>query len=110
MPPIRWTIVEAGVDVLIGVDPIQGKGTDMAEMKRSAAGKLGLWGGVNGFLTVERGDPAGIRDAVKEALDAVGPDGFILSPVDNVRDTSDEVWANVVALIDAWKEMGRGDA
>jgi hypothetical protein len=104
--PVLDQIVEAGVDVLVGVDPIQGKGTDLAEMKRRASGKLCLWGGVNGFLTVERGTEADIRDAVKQALDTLGPDGFILSPVDKVRDPSDEVWANVEALIEAWREMG----
>ena len=103
--PVLDQIVEAGVDVLVGVDPIQGKGTEMAEMKRRAKGELCLWGGVNGFLTVERGAEGDIRQAVKQALDTLGPDGFILSPVDNVRDTSEEVWRNVLALVDAWKEM-----
>ncbi|MBM4032745.1 MAG: hypothetical protein FJ291_13280 [Planctomycetes bacterium] len=103
--PLLGMIIEAGVDVLIGVDPIQGKGTDMAEMKRLAAGRLALWGGVNGFITVERGTPQGIREAVKLALDSLGPDGFILSPVDNIRDTSEEVWRNTLALIEAWREM-----
>ncbi len=103
--PILDMIVEAGVDVLVGVDPVQGKGTDMAELKQRVAGKLCLWGGVNGFLTVERGTPPGIHVAVRAAIHTLGPRGFILSPVDNVRDTSDEVWANTLALIEAWKEM-----
>ena len=97
-------LMEAGVDVLIGVDPIQGKGTDMAEMKRRTAGHMALWGGVNGFLTVERGTAGGIRDAVRTALGALGPDGFILSPVDNVRDTSDETWRNTLTMVGAWQE------
>ena len=108
--PLLDMIAEAGVDVIIGVDPVQGKGTDMAEMKRRAAGRIGLWGGVNGFLTVERGTVGEVRDAVERAIAALGPDGFILSPVDNVRDGSDGVWTNVVALIEAWKEMGRGSS
>ncbi len=98
-------IVEAGVDVLVGVDPVQGKGTDMAAMKERTRGKLALWGGVNGFLTVERGTPEGIREAVKLALDTLGRDGFILSPVDNVRDMSEDAWINVRALVEAWQEM-----
>jgi uroporphyrinogen-III decarboxylase len=103
--PVLDMLIEAGVDVLVGVDPIQGKGTEMQEMKQRTAGRMCLWGGVNGFLTVERGTSAGIRDAVRDALGALGPDGFILSPVDNIRDTSDEVWSNTLALIEAWKEM-----
>ena len=103
--PVLDMVIEAGVDVLVGVDPIQGKGTEMREMKRAAKGKLCLWGGVNGFLTVERGTPGTIRDAVRGALNTLGPDGFILSPVDNVRDASDDVQRNVEALIAAWREM-----
>ena len=103
--PMLDLIIEAGVDVLIGVDPIQGKGTDMRELKARTKGRLALWGGVNGFLTVERGTPEEIREAVRTALDTLGPDGFILSPVDNVRDTSEETWENAMALIEAWKEL-----
>lgn len=103
--PLLDMIIGAGVDVLIGVDPIQGKGTDMAEMKRRTKGHLALWGGVNGFITVERGTPQGIREAVRLALDTLGPDGFILSPVDNIRDTSEEVWERAMVMIEAWKEI-----
>jgi len=79
--PLLEMIVEAGVDVLIGVDPVQGKGT------------------------VERGTTEDIRQAVGRALQTLGPDGFILSPVDNIRDTSPQVWERTMALIEAWKEM-----
>lgn len=103
--PLLDMIIEAGVDVLIGVDPVQGKATDMAEMKRRTKGRLALWGGVNAFITVERGTPEGIRQAVGLALGTVGPDGFILGPVDNIRDTSPQAWERTMALIEAWKEM-----
>lgn len=103
--PLLDMLADAGVDVLIGVDPVQGKGTRPAEMKARAKARLCLWGGVNGFLTVERGTPEGVRRAVEGALTALGPDGFILSPVDNIRDASDEAWRNVLALIDAWKAL-----
>ena len=96
-------ILDAGVDVLIGVDPVQGKGTGLAEMKRRTRGRMCLWGGVNGFLTVERGTSEEIRAAVAAALEALGPDGLILSPVDNVRDESDRTWRNTEALIDTWR-------
>ena len=33
----------------------------------------------------------------------LGPEGFILSPVDNVRDTSDATWENVLTFVEAWK-------
>ena len=103
--PILGQLIEAGVDVLVGVDPIQGRGTDLGELKARTAGKLCLWGGVNAFLTVERGSVLEGEVAVRGALHTFGPSGFILSPVDNIRDTSECAWANTLALIEAWKEM-----
>ncbi len=102
--PVLDQIIEAGVDVLIGVDPVEGKGTDLAEMKRRAEGRIALWGGVNGFITVEGGSEEEIRQAVHAALGTLGPTGFILSPVDNIRDESPATWRNVQVFIQAWKE------
>jgi hypothetical protein len=104
--PLLDMFVEAGLDVLIGVDPIQGKGTDLAMMKEKLKGKVCLWGGVNGFVTVERGSKEEIREAVGNAIRILAPGGgFILSPVDNIRDTSEETWENVMAMLKAWEEM-----
>ena len=104
--PLLDLFLEAGIDVLIGVDPVQGSDTDMAAMKRKLAGKMALWGGVNGFVTVERGTKEEVEQAVAEAMRILAPGGgFILSPVDNIRDTSDRTWRNVVALIDAWRRL-----
>ena len=98
-------LLESGIDVLIGLDPVQDRGMDMAALKAAVGSELCLWGGVNGFVTVERGTKTQIRKAVRTALKTLGPAGFILSPVDNVRDPSDRVWQNVLALIDAWKKV-----
>ena len=103
--PILDMIVEAGVDVLIGVDPVQGYGTDLAAMRQQTEGRLCLWGGVNGFVTVETGTEEDVRQEVREAIRLLGPEGLILSPVDNVTDTSDETWRNVEALIDEWRRV-----
>ncbi|HIE28825.1 TPA: hypothetical protein EYP66_16235 [Candidatus Poribacteria bacterium] len=104
--PLLDIFVEAGLDVLIGVDPIQGKGTDLTIMKRKLKGKVCLWGGVNGFVTVELGSKVEVREAVHNAIRTLAPGGgFILSPVDNIRDTSEETWENVMAMVEAWKDM-----
>ena len=99
---------EAGVDVVIGVDDVQDHGMDFPRMKRRAGGKLALWGGVNGFVTIEEGRDQEIRSAVRRALDALGPDGFVLSPVDNIRSSSPQVWRKVLLFIEAWKELSGG--
>ncbi len=96
-------LVEAGVDVVIGVDDVQDHGMDFKALKKKSRGKLALWGGVNGFVTIEDGDEKMIRKATQDALAALGPDGFILSPVDNIRLHTDDVWRKTLFFIDCWK-------
>ncbi len=97
-------LLEAGVDVLIGVDPVQGAGTDMQQMRAIVGDRMALWGGVNGFVTVELGSDEEIRAAVRVALDELGPVGTILSPVDNIRDETDETMRRVRVMIEEWRE------
>ncbi len=101
--PLHDMLIDLDIDVLIGPDPVQGKGTDLKQMGEQLRGRMCTWGGVNGFITVERGTKGDIDVAVRKAIETLGPEGFILSPVDNVRDPSDEVWENVLALIESWK-------
>lgn len=104
--PLLDILLESGIDVLIGVDPVQGRGTDLKEFKRKLNGKICMWGGVNGFVTVEMGSREEIRTAVETSIDILAPGGgFILSPVDNIRDTSEEVWESVEFMIQVWKEL-----
>ena len=105
--PLHDMLIDLGIDVLIGPDPVQGKGTDLKRMGQQLRGKICTWGSVNGFITVERGTKEDIDIAVREAIEALGPEGFILSPVDNVCDPSAEVWENVLALIESWKRHRR---
>ena len=96
---------DIGMDVLIGVDPIEDIQLDMGVLKREMMGKIALWGGGNGFVTVEEGRPDDIRKEVNHAIDVLAPGGgFILSPVDNVRDTSDKALENSRVFIETWKE------
>lgn len=104
--PLLEMIVEAGVDVLVGVDPVEGRGTTLRDFKRRTQGRMALWGGVNGFVTVERGTEQEVRRAVQLAMDTLAPGGgFILSPVDNIRDTGPAAWRKVLAFIDEWKRL-----
>jgi hypothetical protein len=107
--PLLDEILEAGVDVLIGLDPKEGKGTDLKLVKRRflEAGRA-LWGGVSGPLSVEMASARETERAVLEALEVLGSGGgFILSPVDNVREHTEVVWENTRRFIDVWK-AGRG--
>lgn len=100
--PLLDLIAKAGVDVIIGVDP---KTYDLDAVKTELGGRVCLWGGVNGHLTVEQGSPEDVQGEVAAALQALGPDGFILSPVDNVRRDTPRTMHNVKALIQAWQEL-----
>jgi hypothetical protein len=96
-------IAEAGVDVIIGVDP---HSWDLEKAKAQLGGKVCLWGGVNGHLTVEAGTGDEVRAEVRRALGILGPGGgFILSPVDNVRENTARSQANVDILIDEWRRL-----
>lgn len=93
-------IYATGVDVIIGADPAQ---WDLEAANQKLGGRVCLWGGVNGHLIVERGTPEQVRAEVRQALKVLTPGGgFILSPVDNVREYTPTIQTNVAALIDEW--------
>lgn len=104
--PLMEMIIDAGVDVLLGVDPAQDRTMDMPLLKQKASGKMCLWGGVCGYLTVECGTPAQIAEQVRQAISILSPGGgFILAPVTNIRADTEQAWENVRALIEAWRSM-----
>ena len=101
--PLLELFAEAGIDVLIGVDP---QAWDMADAKKKLGDKTCLWGGVNGHLTVEQGTPEDVRVEVRQAMEILAPSGgFVLSPVDNVRENTPCAHENVSALIDEWQRL-----
>ncbi|MFC2028699.1 uroporphyrinogen decarboxylase family protein [Chloroflexota bacterium] len=94
---------EAGFDVLIGIDPIQGTHTDLARVKKSYEDKISIWGGISGAITVELGTEDEIKIALSNAVSELGPKGLILSPVDNITVDEPKTWNNVNFLINEWK-------
>jgi uroporphyrinogen-III decarboxylase len=101
--PLLDDFMEAGIDVLIGIDPVQGTNTDMEAIRKKTAGRIALWGGVSGAVTVEMGKEEEIRAAVRHAIETLGPEGFILSPVDNITVDAPQTWHNLEVFIDEWK-------
>lgn len=102
--PMLDAYLESGIDVLIGLDPIQGTHTDMEVLKKKIGHRICLWGGVSGAITVERGSEKEIREAVRSALNILGPNGFILSPVDNITIDEPRTWKNIEIFIDEWQK------
>ena len=70
--PLIDMMIDAGVDVLIGIDPVQDRAMDMHVLKRKTAGKMCLWGGVCGYLSIECGTPADITEQVRQAISIRG--------------------------------------
>jgi uroporphyrinogen-III decarboxylase len=104
--PLLDLMMDAGVDVLIGIDPAQDRTMDLALLKEKTKGRMCLWGGVCGYLTVECGTPDDIREQVRRSMSILAPGGgFILAPVTNVREDTERAWENVRALIDTWREL-----
>jgi uroporphyrinogen-III decarboxylase len=101
--PMLDLYLEAGIDVLIGVDPVQGTHTDMAAIKRKLTDRVCVWGGVSGAVTVEMGTEQDVRAAVQRAINVLGPSGMILSPVDNITVDEPRTWENIDILIDEWR-------
>ena len=102
--PMLDLFLEAGIDVLIGLDPVQGTHSDLAKIKQKVVGRLCVWGGVSGAVTVELGSEEEVRLAVQEAIRRLGPDGFILSPVDNITVDAQQTWQNIYVMIDEWRK------
>jgi hypothetical protein len=103
--PLLEDILSSGVDVLIGLDPEEGKGTDLEAVKKifSQKGKA-IWGGVSGAVTVETGSEKETEEAVIRALSILGKGGgLILSPVDNVREDTENAWRNTHRFLRTWK-------
>lgn len=102
--PLLDDYLEAGIDVLIGIDPVQGTHTDLALIKEKLGDRVCLWGGVSGAVTVEMGTDEQVRTAVHAAISALGPTGFILSPVDNITVDAPLTWHNIEVFINEWRK------
>jgi uroporphyrinogen-III decarboxylase len=102
--PMLDAYLEAGLDVLIGIDPVQGTHTDMPLMKQKLGNRVCLWGGVSGAVTLEQSVEEEVRNAVQTAIQILAPKGFILSPVDNLTVDTPLTWQNISIFIDEWQK------
>jgi len=106
--PLLDLFVEAGIDVLIGVDPAPTAHNNLALMREKLRGRVCLWGGVNAALTIELGTPEEVSASTESAIRRLGPDGFILSPVDNITEDTPKTWSNLQVMVDTWQQCWRG--
>jgi len=99
--PIADDLIEVGIDSLVGVDPVQDR-VNLEKVKQQRGGKVCLWGGVNGAITLGNGSVEEVSRETRRAIEILAPGGgFVLYPVDQlVKETP---WENILAMIDAWK-------
>jgi uroporphyrinogen-III decarboxylase len=103
--PLIPMFKELELDVVRYLDPLKGE-TDLEGLEREAGDSLCFLGGVNGAVTVGQGSVEDVRREVVRAIRTLAPGGgLILSAADAIYE--DAPWENVVALIDAWREVGR---
>lgn len=100
--PILDDIVDCGVDLLLGVDPVQDH-VDLRTVKEKLNGRMCIWGGVNSAVTLRTSGEI-IGNAVREAFEKLAPGGgFILGAVDAIfKDTPPQ---GLKAFIDAWRKI-----
>jgi hypothetical protein len=53
------------------------------------------------------GEKEEVRAAVRQAIETLGPEGFTLSPVDNITVDAPRTWQNIEVFIDEWKRRRR---
>ena len=99
--PFLEILKEIGVDILYGVDPVQGN-ADLQKVKEALRGRICIWGGVNSAVTLT-GPKQGVEKAVEEAFSTLAPGGFILAAIDQLFE--DTVWENFMTMIHTWKVL-----
>ncbi len=95
-------LLESGIDLLYYIDPAVDK-SDLGLVKNKFGGRIALAGGISTALTLSSGSRDDIRDAVRRSVCALGPDNFILAPVDALF--PDTPWSGIEAMIEAWREV-----
>ena len=115
--PFLDAIIEAGVDLIDGVDPAYSAWNDLEVLARCSAGRIALRGGVGARMPLEASKPAEVRQDVARAIGTFGPHGgFILSamvssviregdPAYGPDEQQEEILRRYMyALIEAWRE------
>lgn len=101
--PLLDFFKEANIDVLYGVDPVQG-GADLPRVKKEIGNRICIWGGVNSAITLKLWSKEEIRKAVTDAIKILAPGGgFILSAIDQIF--PDTPWENIEVMIETWKHL-----
>ena len=100
--PFLEIFKEMEIDILYGVDPVQGN-ANLHKVKETLRGRVCIWGGVNSAVTLT-GNKQGVEKAVEEAFRTLAPgQGFILGAIDQLFE--DTIWDNFLTMIQTWQKI-----
>lgn len=106
--PLIPDLIEAGVDILNPVQ-ISAVGMDPVRLKREFGRDLVFWGGgCDTQHILPEASPQTVADHVRRQIDILAPGGgFVFNQVHNIQ--ANVPPENIVAMLDAAHEYGRGD-
>ena len=105
MKDIIPSLVSAGVDVVAGLQPLPIGDADLASIKKEFGDSVVLCGGLDPVYVFDRGSPAHVEEAVRQAIIDAGDGGrFILSTAEAISpETSEQC---IRAAVDTVKRYG----
>jgi len=100
----RDTLKEMRVDVYLGLEPLAArKSEDLGLVKAALRDRSAIWGGVNEQVTVGMGSKEEIDQAVRTAIETLGPTGFILNASMYINE-DDVSWNRFMTFVSAWRK------
>ena len=103
--PIIGDLIESGLDILNPVQP-DVHDMDRRDLKNTFGDRLCFHGSISIQKTLPFGTPDDVRNEVRERFQTLGPGGgFIFCTAHNIQ--ADTPTENVVALFDAYQNLGR---
>ena len=96
-------LIEVGVDIL---NPVQPECLDPINLKGMYGDRLSFAGTIGTQTTMPFGKPADVRGVVEHMINTVGRGGGLLLAPTHVLEP-DVPWENVLAFVEAAKELGR---
>lgn len=101
--PIIPDLVEMGFHA---IHPIEPKGMDIVDIKRTWGGRLCICGNIDLCYTLPRGTPEEVRAEVRQRIKDCGPGGgYCLGSANSVPEYVP--LENYLAMLDAWWDFGR---
>lgn len=99
----RDIVNELDADVFLGLEPLAArKSEDLGLVKQAFGERHSIWGGVNACVTVGMGTDSEIDEAVRTAVEKLGPNGFILNAAMYIYD-DDVDWERFIAFVESWR-------